>query len=432
MNKGATQNGAEATVSDMALDDVAIKVDGLGKAYRVYSRPADMLIELVTGRTRHRAFWALKDISFEVKRGDIVGVIGSNGAGKSTLLKILAGTLDKTEGDVQVNGRIAAILELGTGFHDEYTGRENIYMGGLCLGMDREEVARKEAGIIEFSELGSFIDQPFKSYSSGMKARLTFSTAISVEPDVLIIDEALAAGDSYFVHKCMEKIHEICRSGTTVFFVSHSSGTVEELCDSAIWIEGGKIVQQGSVCKVCVAYEKSVRSRLYERNREYDEIQAEVARAAQDGSYELGTREVTFTNVELLNGKGEPANVFTQGEPMTVRIEWEGEAQGDNLCPVVNIESDSGIAVTGTRSGEFGKLYGPLHGKGTFECRFPETLLGAGDFYLTLAIVRDSLHKGENDVIALARRLRRFSVRRKRNRDYKFIFEQDVEWSATE
>tara|TARA_B100000161_G_scaffold263091_1_gene233911 strand:- start:2478 stop:3854 length:1377 start_codon:yes stop_codon:yes gene_type:complete len=246
----------------MKKKQLAIEVRNLSKIYKVYNNPKDILKEFFFKKNSHTTFKALKNINFEINKCEVVGIIGTNGAGKSTLLKILSGTLEKTSGTVRTKGRISAILELGTGFHEEYTGRENIVMGGMCIGMSRKKIEDKIPSIIKFSELEDVIDQPFKTYSSGMKARLTFSTAISVDPEILIIDEALAAGDQYFIVKSLEKIKEICRSGATVLFVSHSSYLVSSLCQRAIWIENGCLKDIGKASEICRKYDYFIHEKL--------------------------------------------------------------------------------------------------------------------------------------------------------------------------
>ena len=236
----------------------AIRVRDLTKAYRRYSRVRHMLVELFAGIPWHTSYPVLKGLTFDVDRGEVLGIIGSNGAGKSTLLKILAGTLNATSGEVIVNGKISAILELGTGFHPERTGRENVLLGGMCLGMSKAEVERKIEGIIDFSGIREFIDEPFKTYSSGMQARLTFATATAVDPDILIVDEALATGDAMFVSKCMARMRQICESGSTVLLVSHSTALLGQLSDRVMWIERGSIKMLGDPMQVIQAYDLAV------------------------------------------------------------------------------------------------------------------------------------------------------------------------------
>ena len=233
---------------------VAIRARGLGKTFHVYLKPVDVLRDLFSRTSRSIERHALSDLTFEVRRGEVVGILGRNGAGKSTLLKIIAGTLDRTAGELEIDGRITAILELGTGFHPDYSGRENIRLGGLCLGMKSEEIERKAEGIIEFSELREVIDQPFRTYSTGMQARLTFATAISVDPDILIIDEALSVGDARFQMKCFARMAELRQQGRTLLLVSHDTNTITTFCDRAIVLEGGRLFAQGNAREMSAAY----------------------------------------------------------------------------------------------------------------------------------------------------------------------------------
>lgn len=306
------------------MSDTCIDIRSLTKRFRIYDRPMDMLREQFTGKSRHRSFTALDDVNFQVRKGEVVGVIGRNGAGKSTLLRIISGVLDASEGKVDVRGKVSSILELGTGFHSEYTGRKNILMGGMCLGMSRAEVLTKMQSIIDFSELESVIDQPFRTYSSGMQARLTFSVALSVEPEVFIIDEALAAGDQVFVDKCLHKIQEIINNGTTVLFVSHSTNLVRKFCSRAIFLEKGKIRLDGDPEYVC---------------REYDlEGYRLSEKAAEDGRRQgrIGTGEARIVDVAIL--KDHAGENALWGRPLVFRMVIESTASIENVCMSVVIE----------------------------------------------------------------------------------------------
>ena len=232
----------------------AIEVQNISKVYRLYAKPVDRLKELITRRPHHQSFVALENISFSIPLGETLGIIGDNGAGKSTLLKLLAGTLTPTNGKVIKRGRVAALLELGAGFHPEFTGRQNIYLNASLMGLSEAEIKEREHDIIDFSELGNFIDRPVKTYSSGMYVRLAFSIATTVDPDILIIDEALSVGDQHFQKKCIDRMVHFRKAGKTILFCSHSMYLVEELCRQAIWLANGRMQNYGATPDVIGAY----------------------------------------------------------------------------------------------------------------------------------------------------------------------------------
>lgn len=240
--------------------EVTIRVENLSKCYHIYNKPQDRLLQMLfRGRRQYfREFWALRDVSFEVKKGETVGIIGRNGSGKSTLLQMICGTLNPTTGNIMVKGRIAALLELGAGFNPEFTGRENVYLNGAILGLSPEEINERYDKIVAFAEIGEFINQPVKVYSSGMFVRLAFAIQANIEPEILVVDEALAVGDVYFVHKCMHRFHQLREAGTTILFVSHDATAIKTICNHAIWLDEGKLAGKGKASLVVDQYLSSV------------------------------------------------------------------------------------------------------------------------------------------------------------------------------
>ncbi len=242
-------------------DSTVLRVQGLGKEYKLYPSAKERLKAVLTGRANYRSHWAIRGISFELRRGQCIGVIGDNGAGKSSLLKLLAGTLQPTTGSITRVGRITAILELGAGFHPDFSGRENLYFGGSLIGISREDMLRLEPEIVEFCELGDALERPVKTYSSGMTVRLAFALVTAVQPDVLIIDEALAVGDQHFQKKCVERIMAFKRDGCTILFCSHSPYHIRHMCDLAMWLDGGQVREFGQTEAVLGAYDVHTRLR---------------------------------------------------------------------------------------------------------------------------------------------------------------------------
>ena len=298
------------------MQDAAVSVSGLTKIYKSYASPWDRLWEALTRRPRHQEFRALENVGFELPRGGGLAVVGENGAGKSTLLKILAGITVPTSGAVRVQGKVASILELGSGFHPELTGRQNIVLNAAMLGLSKDDLARRMPDIIDFSELGNFIDQPVKCYSTGMAMRLGFSIATQIEPDVLIIDEALSVGDGYFQKKCMDRLLHFVGRGGTLLFCSHAMYYVSVFCQRALWLRGGRVEALGPVLDVVRDYENYLVTKS-----------ATTAAASTEAPPEpLRTGPARITDVRLPNAPAAPADpVYETERPWEVEIEWESE-----------------------------------------------------------------------------------------------------------
>ncbi len=313
---------------------IALRVERVSKQYRIYERPGDRLKESLTrGRWKwHREFWALRDISFEVEAGTTTGIVGPNGSGKSTLLQIVTGTLEPTHGNVWYDGRIAALLELGAGFNPEFTGIENVFMNAALMGFSRKETEQLLPEIKRFAEIGDFVHQPVKTYSSGMYVRLAFATAVATEPQILIIDEALSVGDAVFQHRCLRRIKQMQENGTTILFVSHDASAVKALCSRAILLNNGQVEADGKPAEVLNRYQ----GLIMEREEAYDRREQAESRDDSTGFSEemLGQRSATLrysyrhgdgsaevVSAELLNAARETAELVDSGEPLLARIE---------------------------------------------------------------------------------------------------------------
>ncbi|PWV72647.1 ABC transporter ATP-binding protein [Halomonas sp. A11-A] len=324
-----------------------IRIQGLNKSFKLFHRPSDRLREAITGRTRHDTYHALKDIGFEVAPGEVLGVLGRNGAGKSTLLKLLTGVLVPDSGEIHIDGRITGLLELGTGFNADLTGMQNITANGLMLGMRREEIEARRQAIVEFSELGGYIDEPLRTYSSGMTMRLAFSIAIHADPSCFLVDEALSVGDGYFQQKCMKRIREFKEGGGSILFVSHDLNAVKMLCDRALVIESGEVAFDGDAGDAVNHY-----NRIMARQAEEEEGR-HLAR--HQGAYGSGEAEVVGGR---MSGEDSGSHTVASGEWLMIELDLLAHQPLGDLTLGVMIRDRFGQDIFGTNSFQLGQ---PLH-----------------------------------------------------------------------
>jgi len=356
------------------MNNIAIKVTHLTKVYKLYDKPIDRLKESLhpLKKQYHKDFYALSDVSFEIKKGETVGIIGKNGAGKSTLLKIITGVLTPSSGHVHVNGRIASLLELGAGFNPEYTGIENIYLQGTLMGYTHEEMETKIDEILAFADIGDFIHQPVKMYSSGMFARLAFAVAINVDPDILIVDEALSVGDMIFQAKCMTRMKMMMEKGITVLFVSHDTHSIQSLCNRAIYIDNGQIVAIGNVDDVTAMYINNQREKnniLLENIQIFDEQNTSPNTATKSENFDIknidslditgnkqlpgrrsGNKKATILDFIFLDENGNQTDQIISNQEYSIKIAIRFNEDLESFAVVCPIRSLHGVQEIGVSS----------------------------------------------------------------------------------
>ncbi|HEX2047750.1 MAG TPA: ABC transporter ATP-binding protein [Acidimicrobiales bacterium] len=355
----------------------AITCTGVWKSYRMYHQRAHTLKErVIAGGNRYDRFWALRGVDLEVPAGSTIGIVGANGSGKSTLLKVMAGILTPDEGAVEVNGSVSPLLELGTGFHPELTGRENVFLAGSLLGQSRRDVERRYDDIVEFAGIAPFMDVPVKNYSSGMYARLAFSTAISVDPEILIVDEVLSVGDASFQMRCHERIAELRAEGRTIVLVSHSIDTIRALCTRAAWIDEGVVREHGVPRDVVASYQDQIRSDSADDRH----------RSSSGPSGERRAAGAEITDVSFRTDDGAVAASFRTGDRFVVRLHYRcAPGVGDLVCGVAVHRAGDFVHVFGQNTAQADLLLGPT-GDGVVEFRVDRLPLLSGLYLLTVAL----------------------------------------------
>ena len=394
-------------------NNLAISVQDVTKVYRLYDKPIDRLKEALspTHKEYHKKFFALDKISFDVEKGTTVGIIGTNGSGKSTILKIITGVLSPTTGKVEVDGNISALLELGAGFNMDYTGIENVYMNGTMMGFSKERMDQKLDEILNFADIGDFVYQPVKTYSSGMFVRLAFALAINVEPEILIVDEALSVGDVFFQAKCYKKIDEIRKKGTTVLMVTHDMGSIIKYCDKVVLLNRGTFVAEGAPGHMVDLYKKILANRLDDVERELTEEKFEKAYtfgtdaepkkddfSVESGNLmkekltlnpnvtEYGDGRAEIYDLGLLDEKGDVTNMLLKGEYFTIRERIRFFANIENPIFTYTIKDKKGMDLTGTNTLYEGSDVHSVKDGDTYEVEFRQKMtLQGGEYLLSMS-----------------------------------------------
>ena len=344
------------------MNEIVIKVENISKVYKLYEKPIDRLKETIglSKKVYHTKHYALENLSFQVEKGETIGIIGTNGSGKSTLLKMIIGVLTPTSGNIIVNGKISALLELGAGFNPEYTGIENIYLNGTMMGYKKEEMDDKIESILEFADIGEFINQPVKTYSSGMFSRLAFAVAINVEPDILIVDEALSVGDVFFQAKCYKKFNDFKKQGRTIIFVSHDMGSIMKYCDKTLLIDRGKFVDMGPSANMIDIYKKILVNQ-YVPDSDNEEIIEDVMEIEGTNKWyeklqinptklEYGNKKAEIIDFAIVDDKNKINNNINKGTIFNIKMKVKFNENIDNPIYAFTIKDLKGTDVTGTNT----------------------------------------------------------------------------------
>lgn len=333
------------------MNDYAIRVENISKVYKLYSRNIDRLKDsLNLGKGKYKEHYALNNLSFDIKKGECVGIIGTNGAGKSTILKIITGVLSPTQGKVEIDGRISALLELGAGFNMEYTGVENIYLNGTMMGFSREEVDSRMQSILEFADIGEYVNQPVKTYSSGMFVRLAFAVAINIDPEILIVDEALSVGDVFFQSKCYKKFEEFKEAGKTIIFVSHDLSSIQKYCDRAILLDKGSEIGEGKPSEIIDMYKRAMVGMLEDEAEEEKEQDKAQPIPLNPDVQEYGDRLIEITGFSIIDNTGKATTTLIKGDAFTIQVKITSHIETSDPIVAFTIKDPKGTDITGTNT----------------------------------------------------------------------------------